>query len=179
VRGARRIGVMLTGRLAPLSESLISSYFGIVKKNVQDSVPKSIMCERTLRPSRGSLTARAASRLLLVNHTKADIQSELVRTLYVPDQFGVRQRRAGAVAQARARSRGPARAPQELLSEADDISQKRRACQEVWLHAAYVRRPAELLCACVYVRACAAQLLQILRRALDVVNEVRDYNVFA
>ncbi len=44
-------------------KSLIWSYFNIVRKNVQDSVPKTIMA-------------------FLVNHTKNDIQSELVRSLY-------------------------------------------------------------------------------------------------
>ncbi len=49
-------------------KSLIWSYFNIVRKNVQDSVPKAIMA-------------------FLVNHTKNDIQSELVRSLYKEELF--------------------------------------------------------------------------------------------
>jgi len=90
-------------------KNLISSYFAIVRKNVQDSVPKAIM-------------------YFLVNHSKQDIQSELVKTLYKENLF------------------------QSLLKEADDISQKRNACVD---------------------------LLRIMRRALDIVNNVRDFNCLA
>lgn len=64
---------------------LISSYFDIVKKTVKDTVPKSIM-------------------LFLVNKTKQEIQSELVRHLYKEDQFPL------------------------LLQEADDVAEKRQSC---------------------------------------------------
>lgn len=43
----------------PRAESLIASYFDVVRKNIQDSVPKAIM-------------------LLLVNHVKDRLQSHLV-----------------------------------------------------------------------------------------------------
>eukprot|EP01135_Chromosphaera_perkinsii_P003144 Nk52_evm33s236 gene=Nk52_evmTU33s236 len=51
-----------------LIQSLISSYFNIVRKNIQDSVPKAVMH-------------------FLVNHIKENIQSELVSTLYREDMF--------------------------------------------------------------------------------------------
>ncbi len=54
------------------------------------------------------------------------MQSELVRTLYVPELF------------------------KDLLKEADNISQKRTSC---------------------------AELLEILKQALQIVNEVRDFAV--
>ena len=44
-------------------ENLLSSYFDIVRKNIQDTVPKSIM-------------------YFLVNESKETIQNELVRNLY-------------------------------------------------------------------------------------------------
>ena len=49
-------------------ENLLSSYFDIVRKNVGDSVPKSIM-------------------FFLVNTSKDSIQNELVRCLYKEDLF--------------------------------------------------------------------------------------------
>eukprot|EP00823_Brevimastigomonas_motovehiculus_P005625 TRINITY_DN4181_c0_g1_i1.p1 TRINITY_DN4181_c0_g1~~TRINITY_DN4181_c0_g1_i1.p1 ORF type:complete len:427 (-),score=113.72 TRINITY_DN4181_c0_g1_i1:307-1587(-) len=87
-------------------KSLISSYFNIVRKNIQDAIPKAIM-------------------YFLVNHSKGDIQSELVRTLYKENQF------------------------ETLLKEADDVAQKRTNCQ---------------------------RMLKVMRKALDIVNQVRDYN---
>lgn len=87
-------------------KSLILSYFNIVKKNIQDSVPKAVMC-------------------FLVNHVKKDMQSELVKTLYKEQLFPT------------------------LLKEADDIAEKRMSCLE---------------------------LLDIMQRALDIVNQVRDFN---
>jgi dynamin 1-like protein len=67
---------------------LIASYFGIVKKTIKDTVPKAIMYH-------------------LVNKTKEDIQSELVRELYKESEFPT------------------------LLKEADDISEKRAACTKL------------------------------------------------
>jgi len=87
-------------------KSLIQSYFGIVRSNVQDSIPKAIM-------------------FFLVNHIKKDIQSELVKSLYKEPMFEV------------------------LLKEAEDVSEKRGNCVE---------------------------LLEILQKALDIVNQVRDYS---
>jgi len=90
-------------------KTLISSYFAIVKKNIQDSVPKAIMYS-------------------LVNYSKQEVQSELVKNLYKEQLF------------------------ENLLKEADDVSQKRAACSD---------------------------LLLIMRRALEIVNHVRDYNCLA
>ncbi|OQR71813.1 dynamin-1 protein [Tropilaelaps mercedesae] len=65
----------LTRKLSPreqhdceVIEKLIKSYFLIIRKNIQDSVPKSIMH-------------------FLVNHVKDNLQSELVTHLYKHDQF--------------------------------------------------------------------------------------------
>ena len=69
-------------------KSLIFSYFNIVRKNIQDTVPKAVMA-------------------FLVNHTKNDIQSELVRSLYKEEMF------------------------EELLKEADDIAERRANCVEL------------------------------------------------
>jgi replication fork clamp-binding protein CrfC len=90
-------------------KTLISSYFSIVKKNVSDLIPKSIMG-------------------FLVHHTKKELQSELVKQLYNPQHFV------------------------SLLSEAEDISEKRESCKE---------------------------LLSILKRAMDILNTARDYNPMA
>lgn len=70
---------------AKLITSLLTSYFDIVKKNVQDAVPKAVM-------------------LLLVNASKDAIHNELVASLYRPDMFAsllaeeqvVTERRAAA-----------------------------------------------------------------------------------
>lgn len=51
-------------------ERLIKSYFLIIKKNIQDTVPKAIMH-------------------FLVNYVKDNLQSELVTHLYKSDQFGI------------------------------------------------------------------------------------------
>lgn len=70
-------------------KSLLVSYFNIVKKNFADMVPKTIMC-------------------FLVNYTKENLQSELVRGLYRDeDRYD------------------------DLLKEADDTASRRRACQEM------------------------------------------------
>ena len=49
-------------------ERLLRSYYAIVRKNIQDSVPKAIMH-------------------FLVNHVKENLQSELLTHLYKRDQF--------------------------------------------------------------------------------------------
>ena len=49
-----------------LIQRLIRSYFNIIRKNVQDSVPKSVMC-------------------FLVDHVKTKLQSVLVAKLYRPE----------------------------------------------------------------------------------------------
>lgn len=49
-------------------ERLIRSYFLIIRKNIQDTVPKAIMH-------------------FLVNHVKDNLQSELVTHLYKNDQY--------------------------------------------------------------------------------------------
>jgi hypothetical protein len=67
---------------------LIDSYFRIVKKTIKDTVPKAIM-------------------FMLVNKTKDDIQSELVRELYREDKF------------------------EDLLKEGDDVAERRNACLEL------------------------------------------------
>jgi replication fork clamp-binding protein CrfC len=64
--------------------ALLTSYFNIVRKSISDSVPKAIMH-------------------FLVNKSKANLQSELVRALYKDDLFG------------------------ELLKENDEIAAKRNA----------------------------------------------------
>jgi len=51
-----------------LIETLLKSYFKIVRKNVKDRVPKSIMC-------------------FLVNKSKEEVQNRLVEELYREDQF--------------------------------------------------------------------------------------------
>eukprot|EP00111_Clytia_hemisphaerica_P002853 TCONS_00008044-protein len=49
-----------------LIQRLIRSYFNIIRKNIQDSVPKAVMC-------------------FLVNYVKTKIQSDLVEKLYKPE----------------------------------------------------------------------------------------------
>jgi len=88
-------------------KSLIASYYNIVRQNVTDNVPKSIM-------------------FFLVNYTKDRIQSSLVRALYKEENFT------------------------NLLSENPSVSEKRRQQTE---------------------------LLSVLRKSLDIVNEVRDFSM--
>jgi len=83
----------------------IKSYFEIVKKNVSDTVPKSIM-------------------LMLINLSKERLQQDLALTLYREEKF------------------------EELLSENPEIAQKRKQTND---------------------------LLSVLRKSLDIVNEVRDH----
>ena len=87
-------------------KTLITSYFNIVRKTVQDVVPKTIMC-------------------LLVNASKAELQSELVSALYREDLFPV------------------------LLREREDVAERRAAAEAV---------------------------LQTLKRAMAVTNEIRDFS---
>ena len=55
-------------RDSEIVQRLIRSYFNIVRKNVQDAVPKAVMC-------------------FLVNHVCTGLQSELVSRLYRPELF--------------------------------------------------------------------------------------------
>ena len=62
---------------------------------------------------------------------------------------------------------------QNLLKEADDIAEKRSSCTVSWLpllssaHAEAFRA------------ACSQELLDIMNHALDIVNQVRDFNVLS
>jgi len=69
-------------------ERLIKSYFYLTRKSIQDSVPKSVMH-------------------FMVNYTKDNLQSELVRTLYKADQI------------------------ENLLSESEHIGQRRKEAAEM------------------------------------------------
>ncbi len=89
-------------------KSLIRSYFNIVRKNIGDLVPKTVM-------------------YFLVNHAKENVQSVLVQRLYRDSSL------------------------EELLRETNDAAQRRKNCAEVQ---------------------------SLLRRALEIVNEVRDFSVF-
>lgn len=90
-----------------LIRSLLVSYFNIVRKNVQDTVPKSVM-------------------QFLVNRSKNDIQNELVKSLYKEELFD------------------------ELLEESPAIASRRKACK---------------------------QMVDMLSRAQEILNEVRDFNI--
>eukprot|EP01117_Protostelium_nocturnum_P005062 TRINITY_DN1831_c0_g1_i1.p1 TRINITY_DN1831_c0_g1~~TRINITY_DN1831_c0_g1_i1.p1 ORF type:complete len:608 (-),score=242.12 TRINITY_DN1831_c0_g1_i1:19-1842(-) len=90
-----------------LIKYLLVSYFDVVKKNVKDLVPKSIMH-------------------FLVNKSRETMQNELVSSLYKEELFD------------------------ELLQESSVIQQRRDACKS---------------------------MMDILRRAHDILNEVRDYQV--
>jgi replication fork clamp-binding protein CrfC len=68
--------------------TLLNAYFGIVRKNIADSVPKSIM-------------------FFLVNKSKQDLQSELVRSLYKEELF------------------------EDLLKENEEVANKRKATQKM------------------------------------------------
>ena len=87
-------------------KSLIASYFAIVRKNIGDLVPKTVMH-------------------FLVNYAKEHVQSNLVQRLYRDSSLD------------------------ELLKETDTVAQRRKNCSEVQ---------------------------GLLRRALEIVNEVRDFN---
>jgi len=89
-------------------KSLIESYFGIVRKNFIDMVPKTIM-------------------YFLVNHARDAMQNELVSELYREAEM------------------------ETLMQEADDIAQRRQTCIE---------------------------MRDLLSKALEIVNEVRDFNTF-
>ncbi|CAI5448042.1 unnamed protein product [Caenorhabditis angaria] len=81
-----QLGRKLTSREqrdVAIIERLIRNYFMIVRKNIQDSVPKAIMA-------------------LLVNFVRDNLQSELVRQLYKPDEMD------------------------DLLAETEDMAQRRR-----------------------------------------------------
>jgi len=89
-------------------KSLIESYFGIVRKNFIDMVPKTVM-------------------YFLVNHVRDALQNELVAELY-----------------------RDAEVP-SLMAEATDVAQRRKTCME---------------------------MKDLLSKALEIVNEVRDFNTF-
>jgi len=89
-----------------LIKNLLCSYFNVVRKNVKDLVPKSIMC-------------------FLVNASKEKIHNELVCSLYKEELFD------------------------ELLEENASISARRKSCKA---------------------------MIEILRKAHDIINEVRDFN---
>jgi len=89
-------------------KSLIRSYFGLVRKNFIDMVPKTIM-------------------YFLVNHVRDAMQNELVSELYRDAEVG------------------------NLMKEAEDIAQRRQTCVE---------------------------MKDLLSKALEIVNEVRDFNTF-
>lgn len=95
-------------RETEIIKSLIESYFGIVRKNFIDMVPKTVM-------------------YFLVNHVRDAVQNELVAELYGgdPAEMGL------------------------LMDEAEDVAQRRKTCIEM--------------------RA-------LLTKALDIVNEVRDFS---
>ncbi|PIC33355.1 hypothetical protein B9Z55_013365 [Caenorhabditis nigoni] len=81
-----QLGRQLTSREkrdVVIIERLIRNYFLIVRKNIQDTVPKAIMA-------------------LLVNFVRDNLQSELVRQLYKPDEMD------------------------DLLAETEDMAQRRR-----------------------------------------------------
>ncbi len=88
-------------------KTLIASYFDIVRQNITDNVPKSIM-------------------FFLVNYSKDRIQSQLVRTLYKEEGF------------------------RALLAEDPSVSELR------------LRR---------------TEALRVLRKSLDIINEIRDFSV--
>jgi len=90
-----------------LIKQLLLSYFNVVRKNVKDLVPKSIM-------------------FFLVIASKENIQNELVSALYKEELFD------------------------ELLEESPAISARRKSC---------------------------ANMIEILRKAHDIINEVRDFSV--
>lgn len=64
------------------SERLIKTYFYIVRKSIQDSVPKAVMH-------------------FLVNHVKDNLQSELVTHLYRQDQIDLLLSESEHIAQRR------------------------------------------------------------------------------
>ncbi|EFP07177.1 hypothetical protein CRE_13447 [Caenorhabditis remanei] len=81
-----QLGIKLTSReqrYVAIIGRLIRNYSIIVRKNIQDSVPKAIMA-------------------LLVNFVRDNLQSELVRQLYKPDEMD------------------------DLLAETEDMAQRRR-----------------------------------------------------
>jgi len=90
-----------------LIKSLLVSYFNVVRKNIKDLVPKSIM-------------------FFLVTSSKDSIQNALVSALYKEELFD------------------------ELLEESPTISARRKTC---------------------------AAMIEILRKAHDIINEVRDFSV--
>jgi len=85
--------------------TLMENYFNIVRKNTQDTIPKSIMC-------------------FLVNKSKDSLHNRLVERLYKEELFD------------------------ELLGESPDMVERRNATRE---------------------------MVQTLKRATEIVNEVRDF----
>jgi dynamin 1-like protein len=89
-------------------KSLMESYFAIVRKNIIDLVPKTIM-------------------YFLVNHVRDSLQNELVSELYREGELG------------------------SLMQEAEDIATRRQTCME---------------------------MKGLLSKAMEIVNEVRDFNTY-
>ena len=87
------------------AENLLTSYFDIVRKNIGDTVPKSVMH-------------------FLVNTSKENIQNELVRCLYKEDLFDLLLDESPITAQRRRNCRQMLEALQhanEVLNEVRDI----------------------------------------------------------
>ncbi len=128
---------------AELIKDLMVSYFDIVRRNVLDTVPKSIM-------------------FFLVNDSKNRVQNELVASLYVMRARERERERARGRARDRVRvsaclivltrqlHRYKENLFAELLEEGPQVATRRQACQ---------------------------QLLDVLKRAHTILNEVRDMNV--
>jgi dynamin 1-like protein len=115
--------------LCALSESLIESYFDIVRKNFMDLVPKTIM-------------------YFLVNHAKENLQNELVSQLYRENLMSQCLRRCPRSFDCLTADTCSV----DMMRETPDVARRRDEIQEM--------------------RA-------LLQKALDIVNEVRDFNTFS
>jgi replication fork clamp-binding protein CrfC len=87
-------------------KQLLIQYFQIVRKNISDSVPKSIMC-------------------FLVNKSKSSLQSELVRKMYKEDLFKDLLKENDDIAQKRKATQkmlSVLQKAQSIINEIKDIS---------------------------------------------------------